>query len=213
VKPLINAILVVVFALTLVSAGFAEVIVLFDEDAKDEGGKGAFAPLFGSHDNGSSITITNDESVSGKVSTFCTPTQSYNNVMSGWSYPIGDTPYLTFAWKKDGGKIIMLQLAHDTAWAYRYYDGDNSAGVGPTWEGIQLDNEIPKDWVVYTRDLTKDFAQAWNLTGLAFTPWDGVGGYYDFLVLHSKENEVHISGKAVETEGKISTVWGKIKQD
>jgi len=213
VKPLINAILVVALALTFVSAGFADVIVLFDEDAKDEGGNGDFAALFGSHDAGSTMTITNDESISGKVSAFCTPQQSYNNVMAGWSYPIDETPYLTFGWKKDGGNIIMLQLAFDSTWAYRYYDGDNSAGVGPTWEGIQLNEDIPEDWVVYTHDLTKDFAKAWNLTGFAFTPWDGVGGYYDFLVLHSKENEVHISGKAVETEGKISTVWGKIKQD
>jgi len=210
VKSLINAILVVALALTFVSAGFAEVIVLFDEDAKDEGGKGAFASLFGSHDAGSTITITNDESISGKVSAFCTPQQSYNNAMAGWSYPIDDTPYITFGWKKDGGKIIMLQLAFDSNWAYRYHDGDNAA---PGWPSTQLNKDIPKDWVVYTRDLTKDFAKAWNLTGFAFTPWDGVGGYYDFLVLHTKENEVQISGQSVETNGKISTVWGKIKQD
>lgn len=209
-KLIFSAILMVAFLASFVSASFAEVIVLFDEDAKTEGGKGGFAALFGSHDAGSTITITKDEAISGKVSAFCTPQQSYNNAMAGWNYPIDEHPYITFAWKKDGGKIIMLQLAYNSNWAYRYHDGDNAA---PGWPSTQLSKDIPKDWVVYTRDLRKDFAKGWNLTGFAFTPWDGVGGYYDYLILHSKENEGKIVGKAVETKGKLSTEWGKIKQD
>lgn len=209
-KIFFSTIFVIVFTLTFISAGFADIIVLFDEDAKTEAGKGAFAPLFGSHDAGSTVTITKDEAISGKVSAFCTPQQSYNNAMTGWSYPINEHPYLTFAWKKNGGKIIMLQLAYDSAWAYRYHDGDNAA---PAWPSTQLNEDIPKDWVVYTRDLTKDFAKGWNLTGLAFTPWDGVGGYYDHILLHSKESEGKIVGNAVEAKGKLATEWGKIKQD
>jgi len=209
-KNFLSAIFMIVSILTFISAGFADIVVLFDEDAKDEAGKGAFAPLFASHDAGSTVTVTKDEAISGKVSAFCTPQQSYNNAMSGWSYSVDEYPYLTFAWKKDGGKVIMLQLAYNSTWAYRYHSGDNTA---PGWPSTQLEKNIPKDWVVYTRDLTKDFAKGWNLTGLAFTPWDGVGGYYDHILLHSKEGEGKIVGRAVEAKGKLATEWGKIKQD
>ncbi len=77
-----------------------------------------------------------------------------------------------------------------------------------------VDNfEIPEDWILYTRDLTKDFAKGWNLTGLALTPWDGKGGYYDHVMLHSKPDEGKIAGaKAVEARRKLTTVWARIKQ-
>ena len=51
----------------------------------------------------------------------------------------------------------MIQLAFDNNWAYRYYSGVNVTN----WEGIQLEADIPADWMVYTKDLTKDFA--WRL--------------------------------------------------
>lgn len=188
---------------------FGEVIVLFDEDENDEAGNGNFAALFGSHDAGSTVTITEDDSISGDVSAFCTPQQSYNNVMAGWSYSIDDYPYLTFAWKKNGGRTIMLQLAHDSAWAYRYWSGPVN---GPTWEGLQLEDTIPEDWMVYTVNLVEDFGGGWNLTGLAFTPWDGEGGYYDHILLHSEEDEGRINQFAVEAEGKLSTTWAEIKK-
>ncbi len=208
-KILFRAIFVVVFTLTFISVGFAEILVLFDEDANNEAGKGAFVPLFGSHDAGSTVTVTKDQAISGKVSAFCTPSQSYNNNMPGWGYSIDKYPYMSFAWKKDGGTGIMIQMAYNGNWAYRYFSGVNVTN----WPGIQLEKDIPKDWMVYTRDLTKDFAKGWNLTGLALTPWDGAGGYYDHLILHTKESEGKIVGKAVEAKGKLTTVWGKIKQD
>jgi len=209
VKSLINAILVVVLALTFVSAGFAEIVVLFDEDTKDEAGNGDFVPLFISHDAGSTVTVTNDESISGKVSAFCTPSQSYNPTMTGWSYPIDDYPFISFVWKKDGGTGIMLQLAYNGNWAYRYFSGVNVTN----WEGIQLEKDIPEDWMVYTRDLTEDFVKGWNLTGLALTPWDGAGGYYDHIILHSIEKEGIIAGNPVEAKEKLATAWGNIKED
>jgi len=209
VKSLINAILVVVLALTFVSAGFAEIVVLFDEDTKDEGGKGAFVPLFISHDAGSTVTVTKDEAISGKSSAFCTPSQSYNPNMAGWGYSIDDYPFMSFAWKKDGGTGIMIQMAYNGTWAYRYFSGVNVTN----WPGIQLEEDIPEDWMIYTRDLTQDFAKGWNLTGLALTPWDGAGGYYDHIILHTKESEGKIAGNPVEAKGKLATVWGNIKQD
>ena len=194
----------------LCTSVYADVAVLFDEDEKDEGGNGNFAGLFGSHDAGSTVTITDDDSISGKVSAFCTPSQSYNNVMSGWSYPIdkGDYQYITFAWKKNGGTGIMIQLAFDSAWAYRYFSGVNVTN----WPGIQLENDIPEDWIVYTQDLVSDFGGGWNLTGLALTPWDGEGGYYDHILLHTEEGEGKIANFSVESSGKLATKWAEIKQ-
>ena len=201
---LFSMIAIFVALLLIAPMTFAKVIVLFDENAATEASKGKFAEGFISHDAGSTVTIAN-QGFTGKVSALATPSQSYNPNMDGWKFPINDTPWLTFAWKKDGGTGIMIQLAHDGGWAYRYFSGVNVTN----WEGIQLEKDIPKDWKVYTRDLTKDFAKDWNLTGLAYTPWDGNGGYYDYLILSTTEAE----GKtAVESAHKLATTWGSMKR-
>ena len=197
----------IVFAVTFALTSYGEIIVLFDENANNEAGVGNFVGLFSSHDAGSAVAIEKD-AISGKVSVSCTAQQSYNNIMAGWKYPIDKTPFMTFAWKKDSGKIIMIQMAYDNNWAYRYHCGDNAA---PGWPSTQLDAKVPKDWTVYTRDLTKDFAKGWNLTGLALTPWDGKG-YYDFILLTTTAKEAKIVGKAVDSNQKVATVWGNIKQ-
>lgn len=195
-----------IIAISLIIAcplAFGAKIVLFDENDPSEASGGDFAGLFGSHDAGSTVEITESEAYMGSVSAVCTPQQSYNNVMEGWSYSIDEYPYLTFAWKKDGGETIMLQLAHDEAWAYRYFSGPVN---GPTWESLQLMDTIPTDWMVHTVDLVADFGGGWNLTGLAFTPWDG-DGYYDYMVLHSDPEPP----SPVEPASKLSTAWGNIK--
>lgn len=192
----------------LASTSFSKVVIIFDEDAKDESCNGNFVPAFISHDAGSTVTVTKDSFIAGKVSAFCTPSQSYNPNIAGWGFPVNDYPYMTFAWKKDGGTGIMIQMAYNGTWAYRYFSGVNVTN----WPGIQLENEIPEDWILYTRDLTKDFAPGWNLTGLALTPWDGKGGYYDHIMLHSKPDEGKVGvTKAVEARKKLTTAWAKIK--
>lgn len=187
---LFSIIAIIVAMLIMAPVAFGKVIVLFDENAASEANAGDFAGLFTSHDADSVVEISSAEKYTGSVSAFCSPSQSYNNVMEGWAFPIDETPYLTMAWKKDGGAIIMIQMAWDNNWAYRYYDGDNSEGVGPTWEGIMVEDTIPEDWRMFTRNLTEDFAAGWNLTGLAFTPWDGNGGYYDHIVLSDRKSVV-----------------------
>ena len=198
----------IVFAVTFALTSYGEVVIIFDEDAKAESGAGNFPALFISHDAGSTVTVSKDTSISGKVSAFCTPSQSYNPNMNGWGFPIDKYPYMTFAWKKDGGTGIMIQMAYNGNWAYRYFSGVNVTN----WPGIQLEKDIPKDWILYTRDLTKDFAKGWNFTGLALTPWDGKGGYYDHIMIHSKPDEGKIAAKAIDAKKKLATVWGNIKQ-
>ena len=202
------AILIITFTVMFTSVSFSKVVVLFDEDEKTEAGNGNFVGVFVSHDAGSTVTVTKDEAIAGKVSAFCTPSQSYNPTIGGWTYSIDEYQYLTFAWKKDGGTGIMVQFAHDAAWAYRYYSGVNVTN----WEGIQLEAKIPEDWMVYTRDLKKDFGGGWNLTGIALTPWDGKGGYYDHILLHTEEDEGKIAQYDVEPRGKLAIVWAKLKQ-
>lgn len=202
------ALMVIMFSTMLTFASFAEIVIIFDEDAKNEAGNGNFVSAFVSHDAGSTVTVVNDTFISGKVSAFCTPSQSYNPNIAGWGFSVNEYPYITFAWKKDGGTGIMIQLAYNGTWAYRYYSGVNVTN----WPGIQLEKDIPKDWILYTRDLTEDFAKGWNLTGLALTPWDGKGGYYDLIMMHSEPDEGKKAvAKAVEARRKLTTAWAKIK--
>ena len=128
---------IVISLLIVCPLAFGASVVLFNEDAASEEGGGDFAAFFTSHDAGSTVEITTSEKYAGSVSAVATPSQSYNNVFEGWEIPIDDYPYLTFAWKKDGGTGIMIQFAHDAAWAFRYFSGENVTG----WEGIQLDED------------------------------------------------------------------------
>ena len=186
---------------------FGVKLVLFDEDKASEEGGGDFASFFVNHDAGSTVVITDSEKYSGSVSAVATPSQSYNEAFAGWTIPINDYPYLTFAWKKDGGTCIMLQLAHDVAWAHRYYSGPNSPGWEPA---TQLSENIPTDWILHTRNLVEDFGADWNLTGIAFTPWDGDAAFYDFMILHSDPSPL----TAVEPDdGKLSTTWAQLKSE
>ena len=195
------------FTMLFVSIGFGDVVVLFDEDEKDEAGNGNFVGLFTSHDAGSTVTITDDDSISGRSSALCTPSQSYNNAMAGMNFSVDEYPYITFAWRKDGGTGIMIQFAHDAAWAHRYFSGVNVTG----WAGIQLEDDIPEEWTVYTRNWKEDFGGGWNLTGIALTPWNGEGGYYDHILIHSEEDEGRIEF-AVEAREKLITTWAELKQ-
>ena len=79
------------------------------------------------------------------------------------------------------------------------------------WEGIQLEEDIPTDWMLYTQDLVEDFGGGWNLTGVALTPWDGNAGYYDYLILHTEADEAELNGTAVTPQRKLATTWSQIK--
>ncbi len=199
-----SVIALIVGLLVLSPVVFAKVVIILDENTATEASKGKFAEGFISHDAGSVVTIATNDKFAGKSSVSCTPSQSYNPNMTDWKFPVNDTPYMTFAWKKDGGTGIMIQMAYNGTWAYRYFSGVNVTN----WPGIQLEKEIPKEWKMYTRDLTKDFAKDWNLTGLALTPWDGKAGYYDFVMLHSDPNP---PTTAVFAKDKLLKTWALIK--
>ncbi len=90
----------------------------------------------------------------------------------------GEYRFVRFAWKKQGGKSICLQLAHDGAWGgdrkYRYH-----AGSGPCFDGSTAIGEtLPEEWTVVTRDLFADFGD-FTLTGLSFGAIDGDSAEFD----------------------------------
>ncbi len=105
----------------------------------------------------------------------------------------GEFRYLRFAWKKQAGSSLMLQLNANGAWgpkpgepgpAYRYLAG---ADV-PTLAALKVSEKLPHDWVVVTRDLFADFG-AFELTGLAFTPQVG-DGLFDGIYLARTQNDL-----------------------
>ena len=200
----------------------ADTIVLFDENTASEAGKGDFPGLFGSHDAGSTVTVTDEDAYMGNVSVFATPSQSYNNQMTDWNFPIRENPgageyrYIAFAWKSDGGTGVMIQFPDNGAWGAvtdpcveppavgtrRYIAGENVTG----WSGVCVSDEIPTQWTLVERDLFADFGE-FTLTGMALTPFDdgGNGDYYDAIMLSS--NPV----TAVQPSGKMAMTWGGIK--
>lgn len=132
---------------------------------------------------------------SGNLALRISGVQRLRAKMPGWDFPINEKPgpgefrYLRFAWKRQGGSSILLQLNADGKWgpmagtpgpSYRY-----EAGPGPNplqAAAIKVDPHLPSDWVVVTRDLFADFGR-FRLTGLALTA--GPGGYalFDHLYL------------------------------
>jgi hypothetical protein len=62
---------------------------------------------------------------------------------------------------------------------FRYFAGQ---GPEPYGAALHLDEKIPGDWVVVTRDLFADFG-AFTLTGLALSPLDGEFALFDHIYL------------------------------
>jgi hypothetical protein len=137
--------------------------------------------------------LEDKDKYSGKASVKVTPDQRFNERLSNLGMRIRQNPgpgehrFLRFAWKKNGGQTICLQLNHDGNWGpsegapgkFRYH-----AGPGPECFGasINLDTKIPTDWVVVTRDLYADFGE-FTLTGIALSPIDGEYALFDHIYL------------------------------
>lgn len=138
--------------------------------------------------------------------------QNYNGAVADWAWQIVEDPtaadefrYIQFAWKKDGGTSIMLQLSGDPdGWGHRYHSGVNVKDWNPSNE---VQPNIPVDWEVQTADLFADWG-AFSLLGLAFSAGDGVGAYYDDIRLG--QTEVFA---AVEAKDKVATTWADLRAD
>jgi hypothetical protein len=141
------------------------------------------------------ISLEANEKYSGAASAKVTPDQRYNETVQGLGLKIRENPgpgeyrYLRFVWRKTGGQTICLQLNHDGAWgpgggakegaSFRYHAGSGGECYGAS---LALDDKIPAEFVVITRDLFTDFGE-FTLSGLAFSPVDGDYALFDHLYL------------------------------
>ncbi|MBT3269812.1 hypothetical protein HN371_21885 [Candidatus Poribacteria bacterium] len=142
--------------------------------------------------------------------------QRFNTQISDWAFQIVDDPtaadefrYITFAWKKQGGTGMQLQVHGAPGdWGHRYHAGDNMQAWNPS---IQVTPDFPDDWQIHTRDLFEDWGE-FTLTGLAFSPSSLDFGIYDHMALHQSEVDP-LTAQAVDPKGKSAAVWAEIKQD
>jgi biopolymer transport protein ExbB len=138
--------------------------------------------------------ILPDDKFSGAASVKVTPGQRFSPMLPGLSAKIRENPgpgeyrYLQFAWKKQGGQRIGLQLGHDGRFGpdegkpalFRY-----DAGPAPNASfggAVRLDGNLPGGFVLVTRDLFADFGE-FTLTGLSLAALDGDFALFDHIYL------------------------------
>jgi hypothetical protein len=142
---------------------------------------------------GGQIRLDGGEKYSGNSSVRVTPDQRFNPALPGLGIKIrkepgpGEYRYLRFAWKKQGGNQICLQLNHDGQWGptaggtgakFRYH-----AGPGDCFgASLRVADRAPNRMTVVTRDLYADFGE-FTFTGLALSAIDGQGALFDHIYL------------------------------
>jgi len=198
-----------VFVLMLLSCfAFAgEIVTILDENVDD-------VIKYITSGNGKPAKSTNDKFKGNealKIGVDGGDGQNFNPNAPDWKFEIVEKPsttnefrYITFAWRKDGGEGIQLQLhGNPDTWGHRYHGGANVKNWNPS---IQVSKTIPAKWEVHTRDLFTDWKK-FQLTGIAFTAWDGTAGYWDYVMLHQGE-----SVASVDSKGKITAIWADLKR-
>jgi putative heme-binding domain-containing protein len=155
-------------------------LVLFDDDPD-------FAKALNEGDG--TATVTNDDKFTGKSCLRVTPPQRFSPRLPGWNYKIVEKPgpgeyrFMRLAWKTPEGKGIMLELADNGNWPdpedtrRRFFSGENTT----PWKATTVAKEAPRDWVVVTIDLWKEFGP-FTLTGLAPTAM-GNDAFFDQIEL------------------------------
>jgi hypothetical protein len=149
--------------------------------------------------------IEGGQKFSGANSLRVTPDQKLNPKLPNLGVAIRENPapgeyrYMQFAWKKQGGAAICLQLNHDGAWgpasggkpeaSFRYHAGPAAECYGAS---VQISNELPGEFVLVTRDLFADFGE-FTLTGLAFSPVDAEQAFFDHIYLARNPQEFDLA--------------------
>ncbi|MGE0607199.1 MAG: hypothetical protein AB7O62_08915 [Pirellulales bacterium] len=139
------------------------------------------------------IELFEGEKYSGTASIKVGVDQKYRTNMPGLNLKIRQNPapgeyrYLRYAWRKQGGAAIALQIGHDNTFGptaaspakFRY---DAGAG-GETYGAALRTGPLPTEgFAVVTRDLYADFGE-FTLSGLALSTVDGEYALFDHLYL------------------------------
>jgi putative membrane-bound dehydrogenase-like protein len=164
----------------------ARTVVLFDDDpsfvAALNEGKGR-------------AVLTSEDRFSGEACLRVTPPGRGSPRIAGWNYRIVEKPgpgeyrYLRFAWKTPAGNGVMLELADKGAWPDpedlrgRLHGGRNTSGR----RSVRASQQVPRDWVVVTVDLWKQFGTM-TLTGIAAAALGDVGYFDRIELLQSPED-------------------------
>jgi len=137
----------------------------------------------------------NRDKYSGQTCLRVNGDQKFNAKLPGLSVKVRENPgpgevrYIRFAWKKQGGNTICIQLNHDGTWGpggtgrdgakFRYHAGPGGECYGGS---LVIDEKLPVKFEVVTRDLFADFGE-FTLDGLAFSAVDGQAALFDHLYL------------------------------
>ncbi len=146
-------------------------------------------------EGGGKATPENRDKFSGQTCLRVNGDQKFNAKLPGLSLKVRENPgpgevrYIRFAWKKQGGNTICLQLNHDGTWGpggtgregskFRYHAGPGGECYGGS---LVIDEKLPAKFEVVTRDLFADFGE-FTLDGLAFSAVDGQAAFFDHLYL------------------------------
>lgn len=153
------------------------------------------------NEGGGKLTLETLDRYSGSTAIRVTPDQKFRAKMPGLGVKIAEKPgegeyrYLRYAWKKEGGGSVLLQLNANGAWGpprgqgkpgYRYEAGPTPNPLNA--EALKVSDRLPYGWTVVTRDLFADFG-AFQLDGLALTPADGEAALFDHVYLARSEDD------------------------
>ncbi|MBI3838596.1 MAG: hypothetical protein HY288_11775 [Planctomycetia bacterium] len=153
-------------------------------------------------EGGGHASLIAEEKYSGLASIKVTPDQRLNLALPGLGVKIRETPgpgeyrFLRFAWKKQGGQTICLQLNHDGMWGpaannpakFRYHAGP----AGEQYAGsVAIDANLPSGFTVVTRDLFADFGE-FTFTGVALSPVDGEYALFDHIYLGKSPDDFEL---------------------
>lgn len=102
---------------------------------------------------------------------------------------VGEYRFLRFVWKKKQGTPVCLQLTADGRYGeektaierqtFRYDAGQGERSHGGA---RRMEDRLPTDWVVVTRDLVGDWGE-FNLTGMSFGTPDDQPAWLDHVYL------------------------------
>jgi hypothetical protein len=155
-----------------------------------------------------------DAAAALKVTGDAGDSQKFNTNIPNWDFVVTENPagasefrYFTFAWRKEGGAGIQLQLHGGGAtWGHRYHAGVNEKGWNPS---LEVSPDVPAEWEVHTVDLFEDWGE-FPLTGIAYSSTSADYGLYDHMAFH-KSPEDPFEPLSVDPNSKLPAVWSELK--